>query len=253
VSDDGIEVPILGIAFGSEEIVATPEVAAGTVRILTAVPYEDFGSVIFRIPDDQPDAIEQVWNVLAQPEPVIPDSWFDLDFPGGVRTDDRYGATAEGFIHLKPGAYAVMDFATGQSTTFLASGEAADPVAIPATVEVTALDSMTYTGLESGIAAGRHLWALTNGGEMLHNITVYGTPEGVTPDDILAAMMSDDESAFDGFTGGLMATPTLSPGGVNAFYLDLPAGPYAAHCTDVSDGQSPPHFFLGMIVTFEVA
>jgi len=251
-TDDGIDVPVLGIAFGSDEIVATPEVPAGTVRILTAVPYEDFGSVIFRIPDDQPDAIDQIWNAFAQPEPAFPDWVFEMYLPGGVRTDYRYGATAEGFIHLVPGTYAVMDFSTGQSTTFVASGEAADPVAIPAAVEVTALDTMTYTGLENGVPAGRQLWALTNDGEMHHNIYIYGTPEGVTPDSILEGIMSDDENAFDWYTGGLMSTQTLSPGAVQYFYLDLQPGPHAAHCTE-SDGQGPPHFFMGMIVTFEVA
>ena len=133
-TDDGIEVPVLGIAFGSEEIVATPKVPAGTVRILTAVPYEDFGSVIFRIPDDRPHAIDQIWAAFAQPEPEIPSWVFDLYCPGGVRTDYRYGTTAEGFISLLPGVYAVMDFATGRSTTFVAMGStngAIDPKDVP--------------------------------------------------------------------------------------------------------------------------
>ena len=271
-TDDGIDVPVLGIAFGSEKIVATPKVPAGTVRILTAVPYEDFGSVIFRIPDDRPHAIDQIWAAFAQPEPEIPSWVFDLYCPGGVRTDYRYGTTAEGFISLLPGVYAVMDFATGRSTTFVAMGStngAIDPKDVPymgasfvdgaafhpdahAVVAATAHDRMTYTGLEHGVPAGRRLWKFSNGGEMFHNIYVYGTPADVTPDDILASVMSEDENAFDGYTGGLMNTQTLSPGAVQYFYLDLQPGPHAAHCTE-SDGQGPPHFFMGMIVTFEVA
>ena len=87
---------------------------------------------------------------------------------------------------------------------------------------------------------------------MFHNIYVYGTPADVTPDDILASVMSEDENAFDGYTGGLMNTQTLSPGAVQYFYLDLQPGSHAAHCTE-SDGQGPPHFFMGMIVTVEGA
>ncbi len=252
-TEDGIDVPVLGIAFGSEEIVATPEVAAGTVRLLTAVPYEDFGSVIFRIPDDQPDAIDQIFAALAQPEPEFPEWLLGTYFPGGVRTDYRYGTTAEGFVTLLPGTYGVIDFSTGQSTTFIATGDAADPVAIAASVDVVALDSMTYTGLEDGVPAGRQLWQLTNGGEMFHNIYVFGTPEGITADDILESFSSEDESSDDGSTGGLMSTQTLSPGAANSFYLDLEPGPHAAMCTESTNFSGPPHAFMGMIVTFDVS
>ncbi len=252
-TDDGIDVPVLGIAFGGEEIVATPEVPAGTVRMLTAVPYEDFGSIIFRIPDDQPDAIDQILAAVSQPEPEVPAWLLTTYFPGGVRTDYRYGTTAEGFVTLLSGTYGVIDFATGQGTTFLATGESADAVSIPATVPVTALDSMTYTGLEDGVSAGRQLWQLTNGGEMVHNIYMFSTPEGTTADDILESFSSEDESSDDGTSGGLMSTQTLSPGAVNHFYLDLQPGHHAAMCTESTGFSGPPHAFMGMIVTFDVA
>ncbi|MEJ7900690.1 MAG: hypothetical protein WKF63_02540 [Thermomicrobiales bacterium] len=251
-TDDGIDVPILGIAFGGEEIVATPEVSAGTVRMLTAVPYEDFGSIIFRIPDDQPDAIDQILAAVSQPEPKVPDWLLSTHFPGGVRTDYRYGTTAEGFVTLLPGTYGVIDFATGHGTTFLATGETSGAVAIPATVDVTALDSMTYSGLENGLAAGRQLWRLTNDGELTHNIYVYGTPAGITPEDILAGITSGGDDAFEGYTGGLISTSALSPGADNSFYLELQPGQHAAQCTETDAAGGPPHFFMGMIVTFDV-
>lgn len=252
-TDDGIDVPVLGIAFGGAEIVATPEVAAGTVRLLTAVPYEDFGSIIFRIPDDQPDAIDQILAAVSQPEPEVPEWLLTTHFPGGVRTDYRYGTTAEGFVALLPGTYGVIDFATGQWTTFRAMGESAGAVSIPATVQVTALDSMAYTGLENGVVSGRQLWQLTNGGEIVHNIYIFSTPEGTTADDILESFSTEDESSDDDSSGGLLSTQTLSPGADNHFYLDLQAGHYAAMCTESTDFSGPPHAFMGMIVTFEVA
>lgn len=252
-TDDGIGVPVLGIAFGSDEIVATKEVSAGTVRMLTAVPYEDFGSILFRIPDDQPDAISQVLAAVSQPEPDIPEWLPTTHFPGGVRTDFRYGTTAEGFVTLRSGTYGVIDFATGQGTTFLATDESHEAVSIPATVEVTALDSMTYTGLEGTVPAGRQLWQLTNAGEMVHNIYIFSVPEGTTADDILESFSSEEQSSDDGSSGGLMSTQTLSPRAVNHFYLDLEPGRHAAMCTESTDFSGPPHAFMGMIVTFDVA
>ncbi|CAA9563106.1 MAG: hypothetical protein AVDCRST_MAG43-2091 [uncultured Thermomicrobiales bacterium] len=252
-TDDGIDVPVLGIAFGSDEIVATTEVAAGTVRMLTAVPYEDFGSILFRIPDDQPDAIGQILAAVSQPEPEVPEWLRTTHFPGGVRTDYRYGTTAEGFVTLLPGTYGVIDFATGQGTTFLATGESVEAVSIPATVAVTALDSMTYNGLEGAVPAGRQLWQLTNAGEMAHNIHIFSTPEGTTADDILESFSSEEQSSDDGTSGGLMSTQTLSLGAVNHFYLDLEPGRHAAMCTESTDFSGPPHAFMGMIVTFDVA
>jgi hypothetical protein len=272
-TDDGVNVPVLSMAFSTEKIVVTPEVPAGIVRLLTSVPYDDLGSVTFRIPDDQPDAIEQVLGAIMEPEPVAPDWFSRTHFPGGVRGDFRLGGAAEGFISLMPGTYAVIDLATRQSATFVAtdlSAGAIDAKDVPyvgasfgfspayspathATVDVVATDRMTYDGLDLGVAAGRQLWQFRNGGEMTHNIYIMGTTEVVTANDILDAIVNDDESAAGGSAVGVLGTQALSPGAVQYFYLDLDAGPHAAMCTETADWQLPPHFFMGMIVTFASA
>jgi hypothetical protein len=260
-TDDGIDVPVLEIAFSADGLAVTPdEIPAGTVRVVTSSDgTDDQGTFTFRVPDDQDvDAVLALARALdAQP----PDWFFDALFPGGVRNGSHVPTVAEGFMVLDPGTYIVADSFTSSAAAVVATGESGVPVDIPADIHVVAEDSMTYTGLEEPVPAGRQLWRLDNGGELFHSIYIYSTPEGATADDILAifeglfsgATPEGGEDPFEGYGEGVMSTSMLSPALTNWFYLDLEPGPYAAMCTSSDSFEAPPHFIMGMIVTFTVA
>lgn len=257
-TDDGIDVPVLEVAFTSDGVSVSPEeIPAGTVRMLASSDgTDDEGTILFRVPDDQDvDAVLE----LAKSDAPPPDWFWTTFFPGGVRNDSHAPSVAEGFITLDPGTYIVMDSFTASAAMVVATGGAGAPVDIPATVHVTAEDSMTYTGLEEPVPAGRQLWRLDNGGKLHHSIYIYSTPEGATADDIHAIFEGlfsgtpPEGDPFEGYGESVMSTSMLSGGGTNWFYLDLEPGPYAAMCTSFDGVESPPHFIMGMIVTFTVA
>jgi hypothetical protein len=259
-TDDGIDVPVLEIAYSAGGVTATPEVPAGTMRVLTSSDgTEDQGTFTFRVPDDQD--VDEVLALVRTPESQPPDWFFEAQFPGGVRNGSHMPSVAEGFMVLDPGTYIVADSFTSSAATVVATGEAGAPVEIPATVRVTAEDTMTFTGLEEPVPAGRQLWRLDNGGELHHNIYIYSTPEGATAEDILAifeglfsgATPEGGGDPFAGYGEGVMSTAMLTGGLTNWFYLDLEPGSYAAMCTSSDSLESPPHFIMGMIVTFTVA
>ncbi len=257
-TDDGIDVPVLQVSYTADGVTVTPgEIPAGTVRMLTSSDgTDDQGSIIFRVPDDQDaDAVLELATTDAPP----PDWFWTTAMPGGVRNDAHAPSVAEGFVVLDPGRYVILDEFTTSDAAFTVTGEAGAPLDIPATVHVTAEDTMTFTGLEEPVAAGRQLWRFDNGGTLHHSITIYSTPEGATADDIhtiFEGLFSGTPPAGDPFAGygdSTMSTTMLSGGGTNWFYLDLAPGPYAAMCTSFDSEESPPHFMMGMIVTFTVA
>jgi hypothetical protein len=258
-TEDDINVPVLEIAYRADGVTASAEVPAGTVRMLASSDgTDDQGTFIFRVPEGQD--VDEVL-ALTRTRDSAPDWFFDATFPGGVRNDDHVPTVAEGFVVLEPGTYIVADVFTSSAVAFVATGDTAAPVDIPATVHVTAEDSMTFTGLEEPVPAGRQLWRLDNGGDLHHSIYIYRTPEGATAEDILAmfedlfsgATPEDGGDPFAGYGEGVMSTSMLSGGLSNWFYLDLEPGPYAAMCTSTDAFESPPHFAMGMIVTFQVA
>jgi hypothetical protein len=254
-TDDGVDVPVLELGFLASGVTASAEVPAGTVRVLATMDgSEDFGSLIFRVPDGV--AVEEALAIAGDPEAGVPEWIFDAYLPGGIRTDLHEPATAEGFIVLEPGTYVVADFATGSAAAFTATGAAAAPVEIPADIHVVAEDSMTFAGLEAPVPTGRHLWRLENGGALYHNIFFLQTIEGATAEDVLGFFQSMDSAtpAPEVITGGgWMSTAQMSAGASTWFYLDLPPGSYAALCSASDSFAGPPHFFMGMIETFTVA
>ncbi len=258
-TDDGIDVPVLEVSYSSSGVAATAEVAAGVVRMLTSSDgTDDQGTILFRVPDDQD--VDEVL-ALATSDAPPPDWFWTTTFPGGVRNDSPMPTVAEGFIVLDPGTYILTDDFTGSATTIMATGKAGALVEIPATMHVVAEDSMTFTGLKEPVPAGRQLWQFDNGGDLHHDIYIFSTPDGATADDIhgtfdllfSGATPEGGGDPFEGYGDGVLSTPMLSSGLTNWFYLDLEPGPYAAMCTTFDSLESPPHFMMGMIVTFTVA
>lgn len=260
-TDDGIDVPVLGVSYTADGVTVSPgEIAAGTVRMLASSDgTDDQGSMIFSVPEGED--VEAVLALARTPDSQPPDWFFDATFPGGVRSGVHTPSVAEGFVTFDPGTYVVMDSATSTAVPLVVTGEAAAPVEFPATVHVIAEDSMTFTGLEEPVPAGRQLWRLDNGGELHHDIYIYGTPEGTTAEDIVGIFQAMFSGAtpegggdpFEGYGEGVMSTAMMSGGRTNGFYLDLAPGPYAAMCTGFDSLESPPHFIMGMVVTFTVA
>jgi hypothetical protein len=204
---------------------------------------------------------------------------------GGASIDA--GLTSVLIMDLQPGQYAVIcaipDEATGMphyQMGMLTPIEvtAAATALEPPTAELTVdMKEFEFINLPDELAAGPHIWAVTDTGEQVHELGVLQLAPGVDFEMVEAMLMTPpdatpetgDEAAPAGglasppaadasppaggppFTS-VTGVPPISPGQTNYAWFDLPAGDYVAICfvPDVESGA--PHFALGMIQPFSI-
>ena len=116
-------------------------------------------------------------------------------------------------------------------------------------VSFTAED-YSFTGPAS-IPAGMTAITLVNAGQELHHQQLVKLAEGLTLQDLLAALESEEEGPPPpgvSISGGV---GLLAPGVTGRITLDLEAGNYAMICF-VGDANGVPHVALGMVTTLTV-
>jgi hypothetical protein len=104
------------------------------------------------------------------------------------------------------------------------------------------------------IPVGEQTWLAINRGEQLHHMVVFSLEEGMTPEDLLAAMGEEPVE------GAPPLTPAAHIGiissGMESYHMiDLAAGRYAAYCfipDHLGEATGQPHFMLGMMQEFSV-
>jgi hypothetical protein len=196
--------------------------------------------------------------------------------PGG--TGPKQAATA--VLNLEAGNYVLVciipdedgvpHMAKGMAlpiTVAAALGEAAPAPVEDATFE---LAEFAFPDFPSKVAAGPHLWKVTNVGAQLHELIINRIADGVTADQVLAmlAAPADPMAGMDMGTPGATAPAAetagppfvgiagiapMSPKETNWLKVDLSAGNYIALCFVPDTESGAPHFALGMAMPFTVA
>jgi hypothetical protein len=149
----------------------------------------------------------------------------------------------------------------------IAEGDAAGDA--PAADVQIELKEMTFVNLPTEVAAGAHVWEVTNTGEQLHEMLVFALAEGMSIEQgmqMFGVGMASPEAMSDAMGE---ATPVMemgpppfamiagvapmSPGNTNYLMLDLQAGNYITLCFVPDMATGMPHFMMGMIAGFTVA
>ncbi|MGH2534358.1 MAG: hypothetical protein ACRDJW_18975 [Thermomicrobiales bacterium] len=233
-------------------------VPGGLVRVTVQNETVESSHIFFyRVPDAISD--EQLQRDLANPDAAP--AWFEQSFvdhtadvPG---TPDHAppGATARGVIDLEPGRYLVVDplFDVRRERLFTVTAPAAATSAPSPEpdIEVT-MAEMSFTGLEQPLAAGEHVWQITNAGKALHEVAIVPMPAGAPAEEVLAGI----EALFTGQPAEIEFAPVAgqgltAPGRTSWQFIDLAPGTYAAVCM-FPDENFVPHAFNGMVQIFTV-
>jgi len=199
-------------------------------------------------------------GVLATPTASLP-SWLpqtvSVGGPGGAPP----GGWSQSIVDLTPGSYIIT---TNSNTPALTQGfevvagsaaTAGATKAPPADGQVTLVDFAF--GLPTRIAAGYHVWQVTNTGSQVHQFILYNIPSGFTAEQVLDAI-TNPAAATPGAAvltaqdfvpvGGLAE---LSPRLTAWAVLDLAPGHYVAMCFDKDPATGERHVLEGMIAVFD--
>ena len=234
------EIPVLTITVVNGKLSAPDEVPSGPVAFVneSGLPVEPV-----RLNDGV--TFEQLTTTLAEDEEAV------LDLVTLLGSTDN--AVGQIIYDLQPGQYVVAD--TSEDGDALAGpitvGEPSGATPPTADVHVDLVDF--NFGIPSEIEAGPQLWQISNKGEQWHEMLIVKLNEGVTLDDVMAMIMSEDEpSGPPPFEEIAMWSP-LGPGSTAWVTWDLPAGDYTVLCflPDLK-GDFQPHAAHGMVADLTV-
>jgi hypothetical protein len=184
----------------------------------------------------------------------VPDWWMKATMVGNPDWPVA-GGVSEGYIDYPAGNYAIMNIFGSQWTTFTVK-DGATKAPEPASDIAVETKLMNFTGLDDGIAAGRHLWKVTNTDMVAHEMAFIRVPAATTTvDEIIETLMSSEDlsklpAGYASMPGG---TGIITPGVSMWLSVDLPAGDYAAVCFAPDGWNGPPHALMGMIKVFSVS
>jgi uncharacterized cupredoxin-like copper-binding protein len=186
------------------------------------------------------------------------------------------GEEASVILDLKPGNYVVICAITGPDgkphyqmgmLQPLTVSEPAQTLAEPTSDGAVELLDFHFSGIPDKVAAGPHVWKVTNPGKQAHELMVARLAPGMDAQTILGMLEAPPASPAAGMATPLaeaspMAGPApfvgvagvapMSPGETNWMPFDLAAGDYLAICFVPDPATGKPHFALGMIMPFTI-
>ena len=208
-----------------------------------------------RIPDAVTDA-EIASEMQSDSEEDPP--WFDMTTLPFLGNPDwpAPGGEAQGVVELLAGRWIFIDPIGGRNVAILnvAAGTptpAAEPVA---DVAIT-MQEMSFSGLDTPVAAGPRVWKITNTGALEHEIAIVPVPAGTTSKDVIGQIGDMLTGAAPPETFAPVGGQGIASKGVTSWQAwDLPAGTYAAVCMSPMPGADfTPHALEGMVQIFSVA
>ncbi len=234
---------------------APASIPAGRTRIVLANRgAEDHNALIVRLADpaDYPELRAQLMGTTGPGIAALGSMAGGLSFvpPGGQ---------ASVVVDFEPGTYVLVDYARGpDGYPHFAKGmmtplEVAGPWSAtpwPDTGPMLTLHDFGYDGVES-IAPGHATITIRNEGTQPHEVNIARLADGVTVDDIRAAI--DGGGSLPGepwsAVGGSAA---IAPGSTVQLDVDLPTGDYAFFCVWTDSATRKQHLQLGMVAPLTV-
>lgn len=191
--------------------------------------------------------LDQVNEALGQPDPFAALALVSLLGGGSNTTDGRL------IVDLKPGQHVIVDFPEdGPPAVYPFT--AGDPSGAEAPEADIVVDLVDFNfAIPSEIESGPKVWQINNKGEQWHEMGIVKLSEGMTIDDVLAMLSSEEPP--DGpppFEEVAFWAPN-DPGETGYVTWDLPAGEYTVLCflPDIA-GDMSAHAAHGMYSTLTV-
>lgn len=165
------------------------------------------------------------------------------------------GTSGQATFDFKPGNYIALDFGDGPpllASFTVAAGIGAAPAAPAAGVNVDLID-FQFTMPEQ-IKAGAQTWQIENKGSQWHEMVVIKLNEGVTVQDVLAVLMSEEPPEGPPPFEQVAFWAPMSAGERAWMDVDLPPGDYTVVCFLPDFASTPPqsHLEHGMVRTLTV-
>lgn len=181
------------------------------------------------------------------------------DLVGGVNETPPGESDSATFL-LKPGRYIIATTTTDEKTrkpllsagyySYLnVTGPALDNPPPKADYRIDMLDYRF--ALPASVTAGRHSWHIMNSGKEAHFIVMFKLRPGKTVDDLMKALMSQDQPGPPPTDGPIdesfhLASQALTGGQAMDVTWTIPKGQYALVCF-VQDKRGVPHAMMGMV------
>ncbi len=191
--------------------------------------------------------MEQLNEALTQPDPFAMLSLVSLLGGASNTTDDRL------IVDLQPGQHVVIDFPEdGPPMVYpFTAGEASGAAAPAADVTVDLVDF--NFAIPAEITTGSKVWQINNKGQQWHEMAIVRLGEGVTMDDVLAMLASEEPTDGPPPFEEIAFWAPNSPGETGYVTLDLPPGEYTVLCflPDLA-GDMSAHAAHGMVASLVV-
>ncbi|MEZ4561848.1 MAG: hypothetical protein R2853_03865 [Thermomicrobiales bacterium] len=264
--------PTATVRLSDDAIRAPEEISAGpTVLIVENEEVEPGHAFVLRVPDEVSDA--ELASTLSSGTVAesTPDWFWTADFLGNAdRATPEQPAVA--LVGMEPGRYVVGDpfRPVTEFAQFSVPAPALNAANLPEPDLAIELFEMDFS-LPDHLPGGPQLWQVTNTGGMLHEIAIFPTPEGATPEQVqeavsaeLAAEFGGDPAAsraaidalggaWVGWSSDLVAgVGVLSPQATTLAQVNLEPGTYGAVCFIPEPNSGIPHLMMGMTAVFEV-
>ena len=249
------DLPILAVTATEYAFEFAPSITAGPTRVvLTNRGDKDHSALIVRLDADA--TYGDLRSILTGPAGEGLDS---ISTPAGGLAFVPPGASRSAVIDFQPGIYVLIcyvrdddnrpHFVKGQTAPLEVTGPSSTAV-LPADEATLAQRDFAFDGV-TALDAGRHTIAIENHGTQPHEANIARLADGVTVDDIRAALTEDV---------GLPGTPWLAVGGAAAIApgqrqlldVDLPPGDYAFFCVWSDTKTRKLHLQLGMVAPLTV-
>lgn len=165
------------------------------------------------------------------------------------------GESVRAIFDLQPGDYIALDIGDGPPLLTGFSVAAVDGPAPAEPVAAVNADLVDFQfALPDQIKAGAQMWKIENKGSQWHEMAIFKLAEGVTTQDLMAMMMSEEPPEGPPPFEEMAFWAPMSAGQRAWMTVDLPAGTYNVLCFLPDFASDPPksHLEHGMVRTLTV-
>lgn len=237
-----VEIPEVVFEATESGLSVPEEVPSGVVAIKTVGEVEGLPG---RLNDGV--TLEQLNEALAQPDPFAALGLLTLLGGASNTTDDRL------ITDLKPGQHVFVSFGTDGPPAvhpFMAGDASGATAPVP---DVT-VDLVDFNfAIPNEIESGPKIWQINNKGNQWHEMGIVKLSEGVTVDDVVASLTSEEPSEGPPPFEEVAFWAPNSPGETGYVTWDLPPGEYTVICflPDIA-GDMSAHASHGMVANLTV-